>query len=86
MNRKRLARTRGMCREQGGMARAPLQYGWGAHRRSKFGQGRAISESNAAVRFFRAREALRKRVGATRRTCVEHGCLDGTCGATAAHG
>lgn len=40
-----------------------------------------ITANNAAVRLFRAREALRKRVTATCRTCAEHGCLDCTCGA-----
>jgi RNA polymerase sigma-70 factor (ECF subfamily) len=39
-----------------------------------------ITASNAGVRLFRAREALRKRLGATCRTCAEHGCLDCTCG------
>lgn len=39
-----------------------------------------ISANNAAVRLYRAREALKKRVGATCRTCADHGCLDCTCG------
>ncbi|MGZ5443599.1 MAG: RNA polymerase sigma factor [Thermoanaerobaculia bacterium] len=39
-----------------------------------------ISANNAAVRVFRAREALRKQVQASCRTCAEHGCLDCTCG------
>lgn len=38
-----------------------------------------ITANNAAVRLFRAREALRKRVAATCRTCAKHGCLDCTC-------
>ena len=38
-----------------------------------------ISASNAAVRVFRAREALRKQVKASCRTCAEHGCLDCSC-------
>ncbi len=38
-----------------------------------------ISANNAAVRLFRAREALRKQVKASCRTCAEHGCLDCTC-------
>lgn len=39
-----------------------------------------ISANNAAVRVFRAREALRKQVRASCRTCADHGCLDCTCG------
>jgi RNA polymerase sigma factor (sigma-70 family) len=38
-----------------------------------------ISSSNAAVRVFRAREALRKQVVRACGTCAEHGCLDCTC-------
>lgn len=40
-----------------------------------------ISASNAGVRIFRAREALRKQVARSCGTCAEHGCLDCTCGA-----
>ncbi len=40
-----------------------------------------ISASNAAVRVFRARDALRKQVARSCGTCAEHGCLDCTCGA-----
>jgi RNA polymerase sigma factor (sigma-70 family) len=43
-----------------------------------------ISSSNAAVRIFRAREALRKQVNRSCGTCAEHGCLDCTCGSSAA--
>ena len=39
-----------------------------------------ISSNNAAVRVFRAREALRKQVERSCGTCAEHGCLDCTCG------
>jgi RNA polymerase sigma factor (sigma-70 family) len=39
-----------------------------------------ISSANAAVRVFRAREALRKQVARSCGTCAEHGCLDCTCG------
>ncbi len=39
-----------------------------------------ITANNAAVRVFRAREALRKQVKASCRTCADHGCLDCTCG------
>jgi RNA polymerase sigma factor (sigma-70 family) len=38
-----------------------------------------ISSSNAAVRVFRAREALRNQVSRSCGTCAEHGCLDCTC-------
>ncbi len=38
-----------------------------------------ISASNAGVRVFRAREALRKQVARSCGTCAEHGCLDCTC-------
>lgn len=38
-----------------------------------------ISASNAGVRIFRAREALRKQVARACGTCAEHGCLDCTC-------
>jgi RNA polymerase sigma-70 factor (ECF subfamily) len=39
-----------------------------------------ISPGNAAVRLFRAREALRKQVTRSCGSCAEHGCLDCTCG------
>lgn len=38
-----------------------------------------ISSGNAAVRVFRAREALRKQVVRACGTCADHGCLDCTC-------
>jgi RNA polymerase sigma-70 factor (ECF subfamily) len=38
-----------------------------------------ISASNAGVRVFRAREALRKQVTRSCGTCAEHGCLDCSC-------
>jgi RNA polymerase sigma-70 factor (ECF subfamily) len=38
-----------------------------------------ISASNAGVRVFRAREALRKQVARSCGTCADHGCLDCTC-------
>lgn len=41
-----------------------------------------ISASNAGVRVFRAREALRKQVVRSCGTCAEHGCLDCTCSAS----
>jgi RNA polymerase sigma factor (sigma-70 family) len=45
-----------------------------------FAEQQGISASNAGVRIFRAREALRKRVAQSCGTCAEHGCLDCTCG------
>jgi RNA polymerase sigma factor (sigma-70 family) len=41
-----------------------------------------ISSNNAAVRVFRAREALRRQVIVSCNTCAEHGCFDCTCGDT----
>ena len=38
-----------------------------------------ISASNAGVRIFRAREALRQRVKESCGTCATHGCLDCSC-------
>lgn len=38
-----------------------------------------ISASNAGVRLFRAREALRKQVTSACGTCAEHGCLECHC-------
>jgi RNA polymerase sigma-70 factor (ECF subfamily) len=37
------------------------------------------SASNAGVRAFRAREALKRRVGESCGICAEHGCRDCTC-------
>ena len=45
-----------------------------------FAEKHGISASNAGVRIFRAREALRKQVVRSCGTCAEHGCLDCTCG------
>ena len=44
-----------------------------------FAEEQGISPSNAAVRVFRAREALRKQVAVSCGTCAEHGCVDCTC-------
>jgi RNA polymerase sigma-70 factor (ECF subfamily) len=44
-----------------------------------FAEQKGLSASNAAVRVFRAREALRKRVTESCGTCAEHGCLNCTC-------
>ena len=40
-----------------------------------FAEEQGISPSNAAVRIFRARQALRLRVAASCGTCAEHGCM-----------
>jgi RNA polymerase sigma factor (sigma-70 family) len=44
-----------------------------------------ISSSNAGVRIFRAREALRKQVARSCGTCATHGCVDCTCDEAANH-
>ena len=41
-----------------------------------------ISSGNAAVRVFRAREALRTQVKRSCGTCAEHGCLECSCGSS----
>ena len=43
-----------------------------------------ITANNAAVRVFRAREALRKQVKAACGTCAEHGCAECSCARTTA--
>ena len=45
-----------------------------------FAEQKGLSSSNAAVRVFRAREALKKRVVESCGTCAEHGCVHCTCG------
>jgi RNA polymerase sigma factor (sigma-70 family) len=45
-----------------------------------------ISASNARVRVFRAREALRKQVLRSCGSCADHGCLDCSCGPSRAVG
>jgi RNA polymerase sigma factor (sigma-70 family) len=45
----------------------------------EFAERAGISTNNAAVRVFRAREALRKQVTRSCGSCAEHGCLDCTC-------
>ena len=42
-----------------------------------------ITTNNLKVRRHRARQALRKRLEDTCRTCSEHGCLDCTCSTSA---
>ena len=44
-----------------------------------FAEQRGLSASNAGVRVFRAREALKKRLLESCGTCAEHGCRDCTC-------
>jgi RNA polymerase sigma-70 factor (ECF subfamily) len=45
-----------------------------------FAAAEGISATNAGVRVFRAREALRRQVVRSCGTCAEHGCIDCTCG------
>jgi len=45
-----------------------------------FAEQKGLSSSNAAVRVFRAREALKRRVTESCGTCAEHGCANCTCG------
>ena len=45
-----------------------------------YAEATGISASNAGVRVFRARDALRKQVVRSCGTCATHGCLDCTCG------
>jgi RNA polymerase sigma factor (sigma-70 family) len=44
-----------------------------------FAERHQLSASNAGVRVFRAREALKKRVTESCGTCAEHGCRDCRC-------
>jgi RNA polymerase sigma factor (sigma-70 family) len=44
-----------------------------------FAEQRGLSASNAGVRIFRAREALKKRLIESCGTCAEHGCQNCTC-------
>ena len=46
----------------------------------EFAAEAGITANNAAVRVFRAREALRKQVRTSCGTCADHGCLDCSCG------
>src|SRR5688572_87943 len=47
-----------------------------------YAEQKGLSPGNAAVRVFRAREALKKRVAESCGVCAEHGCVDCTCGAS----
>ena len=44
-----------------------------------FAEQHGLSASNAGVRVFRAREALKKRLAESCGTCAEHGCRNCTC-------
>jgi RNA polymerase sigma factor (sigma-70 family) len=44
-----------------------------------YAEQKGLSSSNAAVRVFRAREALKKRVTESCGVCAEHGCVNCTC-------
>jgi RNA polymerase sigma factor (sigma-70 family) len=44
-----------------------------------FAEQRGLTATNAGVRVFRAREALKKRVTESCGTCAEHGCRNCTC-------
>ena len=45
-----------------------------------FAEAHGLSASNAGVRVFRARDALKRRVAESCGMCAEHGCLNCTCG------
>ena len=47
-----------------------------------YAEQKGLSASNAGVRVFRAREALKKRLVQSCGTCAEHGCVDCSCGST----
>lgn len=47
---------------------------------ASFAEEKGISKSNAAVRVFRAREALRRQLAVSCGTCADHGCLSCSCG------
>jgi RNA polymerase sigma-70 factor (ECF subfamily) len=49
----------------------------------EFAAARGLSAGNAAVRTFRAREALKRRVQESCGVCAEHGCLNCTCRSSA---
>lgn len=44
-----------------------------------YARQQGITPGNAAVRLFRARDALRKQVARSCGACAEHGCVDCTC-------
>ena len=44
-----------------------------------YAERKGLTAGNAAVRVFRAREALKRRVAESCGACAEHGCLNCTC-------
>jgi RNA polymerase sigma-70 factor (ECF subfamily) len=50
-----------------------------------YAEQHGLSKSNAGVRVFRAREALRKQLSVSCGTCAEHGCLSCSCGGGGTH-
>lgn len=44
-----------------------------------FAEKQGLTASNASVRLFRARQALKRRVMESCGTCAEHGCVDCSC-------
>ena len=44
-----------------------------------FAEAKGLSANNAAVRVFRAREALKRRVSESCGVCAAHGCVNCTC-------
>ena len=44
-----------------------------------YAQEKGLTPSNAAVRVFRAREALKRRLAESCGMCAEHGCIRCTC-------
>ena len=48
-----------------------------------FAEEAGITPTNAGVRLHRAREALRRQLARSCGTCLEHGCLECTCGGAA---
>ena len=44
-----------------------------------FAENKGLSPNTAAVRVYRAREALKRRVTESCGTCAEHGCVNCTC-------
>jgi RNA polymerase sigma factor (sigma-70 family) len=51
-----------------------------------YAEGAGLTASNAGVRLFRARAALRRRLADSCGACAEHGCLDCSCGRTTGGG
>ena len=47
---------------------------------SAYAAEKGLTANNAAVRVFRAREALRRQVKQSCGTCAEHGCVECSCG------